>query len=78
MTPNNSAKTISRKRGKVSWFNEAKGFGFILPEDGSDEVFVHHTYIVTDDYPVLADGQHVEFDVIRRGAAFQATSVRTL
>ena len=50
-------------KGKVKWFNENKGFGFITPDDGSDDLFVHHTEIVAEGYRVLRDDQEVEFEV---------------
>jgi len=50
-------------RGKVKWFNEHKGFGFITPEDGGDDLFVHHTEIDADGYRSLQDDQEVEFEV---------------
>ena len=50
-------------RGKVKWFNEHKGFGFITPDDGGDDLFVHHTEIDADGYRSLRDDQEVEFEV---------------
>ena len=50
-------------RGKVKWFNENKGFGFITPDDGGDDLFVHHTDIDADGYRSLRDDQEVEFEV---------------
>ncbi|HKL20428.1 MAG TPA: cold shock domain-containing protein [Tichowtungia sp.] len=50
-------------KGTVKWFNADKGFGFIAPEDGSSDLFVHHSEIKTDGYATLADGQTVEFEV---------------
>ena len=47
--------------GTVKWFNDAKGFGFITPEDGSKDVFVHHTAIEMDGFRTLAEGQRVEY-----------------
>ena len=50
-------------RGKVKWFNENKGFGFITPDDGGDDLFVHHTDIDANGYRSLRDDQEVEFEV---------------
>ena len=49
--------------GTVKWFDAAKGFGFIAPEDGSKDVFVHHTAITGDGYKSLDEGQKVSFDM---------------
>ena len=52
--------------GIVKWFNDSKGFGFITPEDGSKDVFVHHSAIQTgDEYKTLAEGERVQFDVVQ-------------
>jgi cold shock protein len=50
-------------RGKVKWFNETKGFGFITPDDGGADLFVHHTSIMTEGYRSLQENQEVEFEV---------------
>ena len=50
-------------RGKVKWFNKNKGFGFITPDDGGDDLFVHHTDIDANGYRSLRDDQEVEFEV---------------
>lgn len=55
---------ISRMKGKVKWFNEAKGYGFIAKDDGSGDVFVHYSSIQGDGFKTLAEGDAVEFDVI--------------
>ncbi|TFT58075.1 transcription antiterminator/RNA stability regulator CspE [Proteus mirabilis] len=47
--------------GTVKWFNETKGFGFITPEDGSKDVFVHYSAIQSDDFKSLMEGQEVSF-----------------
>ena len=49
--------------GTVKWFNGTKGFGFISPEDGGDDLFVHHSEIKTSGYANLEEGQKVEFEV---------------
>ncbi|MCK4887609.1 MAG: cold-shock protein [Planctomycetes bacterium] len=49
--------------GTVKWFNATKGFGFITPDDGSSDLFVHHSEIKTDGYASLDENQKVTFDV---------------
>ncbi|HUT85551.1 MAG TPA: cold shock domain-containing protein [Elusimicrobiales bacterium] len=55
-------------KGTVKWFNNQKGYGFITPEDGSKDLFVHHTAIVgMEGYKSLAEGQAVTFEVDQEG-----------
>ena len=61
--------------GKVKWFNDAKGFGFIARDDGPD-VFVHHTAIQSDGFRSLSEGQEVEFDITEGPKGLQAANVR--
>ena len=49
--------------GRVKWFNEQKGYGFITPDDGSNDLFVHHSEIMAEGYRSLRDGQEVEYEV---------------
>jgi cold shock protein len=49
--------------GKVKWFNDSKGFGFICPDDGGDDLFVHHSDIVSQGFASLQENQSVEFEV---------------
>ena len=60
-----------RTTGTVKWFNDAKGFGFLTPEDGQKDCFVHHSAIEGGGYKTLAEGERVEFDVVqgKKGAA---------
>ncbi len=61
--------------GTVKWFNNAKGYGFISPEDGTSDVFVHFSSIITEGYKSLDEGQAVNFDCEDSGKGPQATSV---
>ena len=63
-------------QGTVKWFNEAKGFGFITPTDGSEDVFVHFSAIGGDGFKTLAEGESLEFDVTRGPKGLQASNVR--
>jgi CspA family cold shock protein len=61
--------------GTVKWFNESKGFGFISPADGSDDLFVHFSAIQGDGFKTLVDGQSVSFNVEQGPKGLQATNV---
>ena len=61
--------------GTVKWFNSSKGFGFINPDDGGDDLFVHHSEIKSDGYASLDEGQSVEFEVGQGTKGPCATSV---
>ena len=65
-----------RTTGTVKWFNDTKGFGFITPEDGTKDCFVHHSAIQGGGFRSLAEGERVEFDVTRGPKGLQASSVR--
>jgi CspA family cold shock protein len=54
-----------RTIGSVKWFNDAKGFGFITPESGQPDCFVHHSAIQGGGFKTLAEGERVEFDLVQ-------------
>jgi CspA family cold shock protein len=56
---------MARTIGTVKWFNDAKGFGFITPENGEKDCFVHHSAIKMDGFRSLSEGDRVEFDLVR-------------
>jgi len=62
-------------RGTVKWFNDQKGYGFITPEDGSKDVFVHYSAVQGDGFKSLRDGQLVEFEVTQGPKGPQAANV---
>jgi CspA family cold shock protein len=64
--------------GTVKWFNDAKGFGFITPDGGGKDVFVHHTAIQADGFRSLPEGQKVQYDVTEGTKGRQAANVRKL
>jgi CspA family cold shock protein len=65
-------------QGTVKWFNDAKGFGFITMDDGSKDVFVHHSSIQMNGFKTLAEGQRVEFEVVQGAKGPAAESVRAI
>lgn len=63
-------------QGTVKWFNGEKGFGFITPDGGADDVFVHYSAIQTSGYKTLDDNQRVEFEITQGQKGPQASNVR--
>ena len=61
--------------GTVKWFNESKGFGFISPQDGGDDIFVHFSAISGDGFKTLAEGQTVSYEVESGPKGLQAAKV---
>lgn len=63
--------------GTVKWFNDAKGFGFIVRDDGGKDVFVHHSAIQATGFRSLAEGQKVQFEIVQGEKGPQAANVVT-
>jgi cold shock protein len=64
--------------GTVKWFSDDKGYGFITPDDGSKDLFVHHTGIAGEGFKSLSDGAKVEFEAIEGQKGPQASNVRVV
>lgn len=62
--------------GTVKWFNEAKGYGFIQPDDGGEDLFIHHSNIATEGFRTLNEGQKVEYVAGEGRKGPEATQVR--
>ncbi|MDD1606379.1 MAG: transcription antiterminator/RNA stability regulator CspE [Methylococcaceae bacterium] len=65
-------------KGQVKWFNESKGFGFITPEDGSKDVFVHFSAIQDSGFKTLAEGQKVMFSIENGAKGPSAVNVTSI
>ena len=82
---NNEASNVQAKSqpkeqvvdtGTVKWFNEKKGFGFITPDDGGEDLFVHHTNIAGEGFRTLRDDQKVEYEPAQGKKGMEATEVK--
>ena len=68
-------RKLARMKGKVKWFNNAKGYGFIGREDGQPDVFVHYSAIGSEGYKSLQEGDDVEFEIVQGQKGPQADKV---
>lgn len=71
-------KEMNMATGTVKWFNATKGFGFITPEDGGEDLFVHQSEIQVQGYRELAEGQRVEFEATKGQKGMQASAVKPI
>lgn len=62
-------------RGRVKWFNNEKGYGFIERNDSTEDIFVHYSAILSEGYKTLTEGQYVEFELVRTDKGLQAKNV---
>ena len=69
---------MSTKTGTVKWFNDAKGFGFIAPDDGSEDLFAHFSEIQGQGFKTLAEKQRVQFEVTQGKKGLQASRIQVI
>jgi CspA family cold shock protein len=62
--------------GKVKWFNNAKGYGFVLPDDGGEDLFIHYSAIQMDGYKTLKAGQEIQFEVVEGPKGLHAVNIQ--
>ena len=64
--------------GKVKWFNNAKGYGFVLPEEGGEDLFVHYSAIQMEGYKTLKAGQEVQFEIAEGPKGLHAVNIQAV
>ena len=67
---------VSMASGTVKWFDEKKGYGFITPDEGGEDLFIHHSNIMMDGFKTLAEGQKVDYEAGEGRKGPEATQVR--
>lgn len=73
--PEQLREEVNVAQGKVKWFNNQKGYGFIEPSEGGGDIFVHYSAIKTDGFKTLAEGEAVEYELVDSPKGKQATNV---
>jgi len=71
-------KEFEMATGTVKWFNDTKGYGFISPEDGGDDLFAHFSEIQAEGFKTLQDGQKVSFEVTQGKKGLQASNIKVV
>lgn len=64
--------------GTVKWFNDSKGFGFITPDDGGEDLFAHFSSVTMEGFKTLTEGQRVSFDIVQGPKGKQAANIRAI
>ncbi len=72
----NTPSANNNQSGKVKWFNESKGFGFIAPDQGGEDLFVHFSQIQGTGFKTLSENQRVEYEMSKGLKGWQATNIR--